>query len=1541
MPGHAGYIVNELADSLAGLAAAGGPSGPDRGREPPQFSDHWVKHAQHLWLVPYGTLLTNTCLVLRVVVAPDPPPNSGIPDTPGEPDVSETGSPSPVTIFSRVIQANVQTLKDVVPHFFNKAGTGQRRAYLVKQLDHLKVDVATLQECRSRAGRWMSGNFLTWRSGADKAGQYGCEIWVRDSWVPGCSTLDAWTIVHSAPRLLIIQSMRLPVPICILSAHAPHADRPRSEIVAFWGDLRTRLARLPPTAAIWLGLDANADFAVADTNGHNIGTLVSVHEPRVGDDKLAHICREACLVAVSTFSHIHQGHTWTWQHSSGLRKRLDHILISEEAWNISMTRPFPDFDVLLGPRDHMPLMAEGTLTLAAPTVERAPRLCTPTECARMAPALWGSVGSWTETLSLPPQVQVETFVARYQALCRQLPRRPRAHPKQPYLSEEAWRLLCSLKQLRQDKVQAKARARLAWLRQCWQAWKGRRRQLRRLETWRQVAILSRREAGMCRRLHRLGQRDKTVHLHSLLSGAISAWHVHGRVDHALMHLKWASRRAAERRKVHSAGGYNIQAELREQFREQEQGRVVTPQQLDDFHLAWQEKPGCPCPEALPSLLEVEHLCRRQRPTKAPGPDGIRNGVWSHQPALASRWLWQLHAKITLRGKEPSGFKHALACALYKKGPAAIPSNYRSIVLLNGVAKIWHSHIRNTIGRKVVNAYQPLQLGGRPGMHVGYALTAYRAAAGLTLAAQHSLIALFVDVQAAFYEVDRELLFGDSRQLQPRVNQILPWAQHLLDGGALGQLGLDAADRALLQDCVSGSSWLLRGDRLPVLASRGSRPGDGLADVLFGAIMTCIIACLSNELGKHGVAHHNLAVACADEVEEPCPIAWADDLVLLADVPEAGLLPSTLRCMGSITLEVFQQFRLRVNVSAGKTEFLIDPRGAGATAVRGELLQGDAIVQLDAKAIRIAPEYKYLGVPQLPRDNGRRDIEQAIGRGRGAEVAAGPLLTRSRLPWRIREGWIAGRILPATYACLATSLAPGRNSLKPMESFLHRIRRKVWQTWQEGHHACQKALEVLVPVTSPTEALLVARCRLVVQLCVSAPERVWDMFEAALMRDVPWARDLLYATRQVWRSTYIPGELITGGFRQAVRTNSRALLKACKRVSQHGTLLRALKAHWATNKESLAHSQPLVEARARPPPAWKCHVCPETRPTKHALSVHLHRTHGVVSESMSFIVDTVCRWCLRDFHSTTRLRYHIEHTPRCRCGLRHVVGPIYVAGTATKRVGAAGHLRVPPLQTAGPLLPTPLQRQAADEDRYATEAELQAELQRWVELEAAAGDTVPQVPALAVAEHFSQSAPCPAVARAPVEATAAGWKEWRSITDDMAAPSPLWSGLQGHRLWRLSFSLAPFLPLWAMCAHMEWWSRPFVEAARPLRMEAQGTPPTSSEGHIRQGASRDSCTEFRQRLLRATNTIFLLVASLRDTGALWWCGHLSQAIRTVFAAVDKRVVLHDVRWEGRSFVLASLRLDAVAAFHSELRRGLLASHAKTVQMAALHQSLPSP
>ena len=916
--------------------------------------------------------------------------------------------------------------------------------------------------------------------------------------------------------------------------------------------------------------------------------------------------------------------------------------------------------------------------------------------------------------------------------------------------------------------------------------------------------------------------------------------------------------------------------------------------------------------------------------------------------MAGRWTWQLHLKLALTGREPSDFKHAIACALYKKGPAALPANYRSIVLLNGVAKVWHSHLRSTIGRKVVNAYQPLQLGGRPGMHVGYALAACRAAAGLTAQAGRSHIALFVDVQAAFYEVDRDLLFGEPSGAV-RAAAVLPWVQGLLDRGALQALGLDEAETAMLQDCVRGSSWLLQGDRLPVLAARGSRPGDGLADVLFGAVMTCLIAKVNQELALAGIAHHSVATACADEQAEPCAIAWADDLVLLADVDHAGDVPEAVMRMGHVVLQIFRAFRLRVNTGPGKTEFLIDPRGAGADGVRGDMLQGTASVLILDEHVRIASEYKYLGVPQLPRDNGRRDIENAVSRGRAAEHAAGSLLTRSRLPWLVREGWVSGRILPAAYATLATSLAPGPRSLKPLEGLLDRIRRKLWQSWQEGHHAANCALEVLMPLQSPREALLVARCRLLIQLCCHAPPRVWDLFEAAYYRDAAWPQSLLASARVVWAAAGLPGD-VASALRRQVQANAASLLRTCRRLSRFGTLLRACHDHWrqATPWSSPAAARTPVPARM----SFQCRVCWHQSNTKHALAVHMHRSHGVVSTSMQYIVDTTCRWCLKDFHSTTRLRYHIEHTPACRFGLQHVVGPIYQAGAATKRKGALGHLRVPPLQTQGPRLPTPVERRAAEQGTYATADDLRQEQEAWESAERqqqvhgqagqAATDLQPQA---APAHVFPLPIQDPAAqgpnegARVVTGERPVRWSTWRILVDDVSAPSPLWSGLERDCLWQVGLDWFPYWHIWACCAHAAWHTRAFWDASRNLRIEAMGPRPDPISEKIRSHHKRDECTAVRQAYLRHTNSLMRLSESIGDKGAIWWFGDLTQAVRTVMNAVAPGLWLFAVTVAGRNCVLVSRRQDAALSFKDAVAAGLPANTAGRVQLAALHHCAP--
>ncbi|CAE7488245.1 unnamed protein product [Symbiodinium natans] len=339
-PGHAGFVVNELVDALAGLAAKHGNLGVERQVHAPHHSALWAEAADDLWLVPYGRVVDGTRVLLQWDV---PMPEAATASRHVEADDIEEvpPAPKPAHLAFRAVQANIQSIKDTVPHFFNRTGSGQRRAYLHKQLRDLQVHLVTLQECRSRQGRWVSGDFLTWRSGADRQGQYGCEIWLRSDWVPHCDSLDAWVIVCSTPQMLVIKTRSVSPPLCIVSAHAPHADRPSTEISAFWGALGTHLSHLPSDATLMLGVDANADFAASDVDDVLVGRRVTLQAPRLGDDKLAQLSRQARLVAPATFTTIHHGHDWTWQHASGLSKRLDHWLVSEAQCRVSYTAPLP------------------------------------------------------------------------------------------------------------------------------------------------------------------------------------------------------------------------------------------------------------------------------------------------------------------------------------------------------------------------------------------------------------------------------------------------------------------------------------------------------------------------------------------------------------------------------------------------------------------------------------------------------------------------------------------------------------------------------------------------------------------------------------------------------------------------------------------------------------------------------------------------------------------------------------------------------------------------------------------------------------------------------------------------------------------------------------------------------------------------------------------------------------------------------------------------------------------------------------------------
>ncbi|CAE7212948.1 unnamed protein product [Symbiodinium sp. CCMP2592] len=1375
----------------------------------------------------------------------------------------------------RIVTANVQTMRDSCASFFNPSGHGQRRQYLYSQVAQLGLDVVCLQETRSKGGRWDTAGLLTWRSGAQK-GSYGCEIWVRPQMVNPPLRLDDWRIACADPRLLVIVCKRADLPLAVVAAHAPHADRPVPEIHHFWSSLQSQLCQLPRALTLVLGLDANADLLWADDDRAYIGDALGNGEEGAGEQGLFDTIQRFGLLAPASFSDLQDGPGWSWEHTGGTRKRLDHILLQAGPWSCRRTRQLPELDILNGRRDHMPLLARA-----------------------IAADLWGALPSTFRHID-SVGAEVQALKTKHSCLLRALPRPPRRPIRQPYITAAS---VAALDRVRQAREQLpRLRTNLEWqqrrfLLQVWRLGCTHRHPdaapLRPDPTGLQHARLLLQACnlhvrGLQQKAHYLARSDKLAHFRTLTLEATKHWEATGVPLESIRHLRWASRKAHERRSVHAAGGFDIDSELEAQFRDQEGASLVSPVQLSSAAERWMNEPRLPCAEAVPTLLQMEQMCVRQAAAKAPGPDGLRNELWRAQGASAGQWLWPLCVRIALQGREPFAFKAAIVCALYKKGPASLPANYRSIALLNGIAKLWHSHLRSTVGGHVLSRYEPMQLGGRKGVHTGFALAAFRCAWDLSISAGRCVAVVFVDIQAAYYEASRDLLFEgfpDDVAL-PEHHHLAGLVLSLQQQGALAALGVAEDVVALLRDCVALSHWSLSGSSNIFLASRGSRPGDGLADILFGALFAVGLQHIQRVATRQGIVHTSAGaeVGLSPGVK---PIGWADDLAVMADFDRPADLLVQLPVLVGIILDTLRLLRFRVNLGAGKTEALVDIRGEGARAARGVLLTGDAMLKIsDSDSIRLCPEYKYLGVAQLPRDTGRRDCELAAQRGAAAASLARTLLCSNCLPWELKRAWVAGRVLPSAYSSLAMSLADSGRATAPLAGLFDRTARILLSSWQVGHKLTTPLLRLLADITPPDLATTISQCRLCVQLFCKAPTAVREIVDAAWNRALPWCQALVAACMrvgvalEVWDPNSPPAVTVL-----FVHTHSRALLRACKALSKFGHRYFACAQLWddlSTRKATQILG---------PPQAHRCPVCSIIFPSLHAVRAHMHRKHGVLSDVTAYMAGSVCLWCMHDFHSSDRLKYHLQSHRACLHGLRVTVGPVYQYGSGTKRKGRTAHRGVPPQRLCGPCNATPAQRRAADLGLPADEEELQ---QEWdtVQRSPALSDLVPGNLQRAVTGS-SIAAPTPAglgslQATAPVSEPSlsrlasslsfvGSLPSWFSFVDgaasgkDWALPTPWWPGLLAMGgVFRLPPSWHCFWPLWSALELLAPWE---FRAFRSL-----GVLRRASSSGLGAPVSLGDATSGRWSLLGIAAALISFRMSCKVVlrfGALWIPGRPSQ------------------------------------------------------------------
>ena len=116
------------------------------------------------------------------------------------------------------------------------------------------------------------------------------------------------------------------------------------------------------------------------------------------------------------------------------------------------------------------------------------------------------------------------------------------------------------------------------------------------------------------------------------------------------------------------------------------------------------------------------------------------------------------------------------------------------------------------------------------------------------------------------------------------------------------------------------------------------------------------------------------------------VAWADDVTLLGESSDATQLLSKVKVTAETMINRLLSYGMTPNLGAGKTEAILNPRGAKATQVRRHIFNEmkcciplETTMEQDA-TLRVVPKYKHLGSYIAHGGKNRPEVQHRIAQG---------------------------------------------------------------------------------------------------------------------------------------------------------------------------------------------------------------------------------------------------------------------------------------------------------------------------------------------------------------------------------------------------------------------------------------------------------------------------------------------------------------------------------------------------------------------------------
>lgn len=452
--------------------------------------------------------------------------------------------------------------------------------------------------------------------------------------------------------------------------------------------------------------------------------------------------------------------------------------------------------------------------------------------------------------------------------------------------------------------------------------------------------------------------------------------------------------------------------------------------------------------------------------------------------------------------------------------------------------------------------------------------------------------------------------------------------------------------------------------------KGTRPGDGFADVLWALTFSKWLVRLETHLAAEEVLtripwNHaeNLTTAPGPTMVTKGIVAWADDVAVMADSEDPLQAVHKLVYLTEVLVKDLYDFGMTPNFGPGKTEAVLDLKGKNSHALRRKIFNDDK-GQVDIQpargqplSLRVVYKYKHLGGYITHGGKLTPEIHHRIAQGRKTcKDYKAKLYANKAIPLAHRLQVLRSTALKA--ATYNTGCWPSL-TVKDSQLWTHGMmalyRTALHRTmhYMDLRHMTDSEVLGLCQALHPLTELRLNRLRSYGQYLQRHCKLLW----AILAEEQQWQQQLLEDFE--WLYNNIKGLTIHPSpthdmeyWNDLIRNRPRTWKGLLKRTATHAALQQRIHAdvdwHHRQALRALADAGiPIdLQEERNMEYAYLCFICNQEFETYMAWAVHSFKRHGRTQPGRTLQTGTTCRACAKSFNTPARLARHFRTVPKC-------------------------------------------------------------------------------------------------------------------------------------------------------------------------------------------------------------------------------------------------------------------------------------------------------